>query len=170
MDDLKARAIVADAASPADLLVLILVDRGLDPDIREAALNHAAMSTDTVLTLMDQVDEGLRARILSTSKDASLLEHFLADPDPSVRALIAFNPATPPSSLEVLAGDADPTVRANAMYNPGLAPALVRAASDTDVSEDVRSAAADALGSDLGTYLRDGQRDVWYEPESEDLN
>ena len=102
-----------------DELVAIFVSTSASQRTRCAALNHPRMSSRRVGQIVAMGGTPAE-RALAMTMDTGVLEHWAASPDPYVRALCAFNPATPGSVLMELVGDIEPVVRVNAAMNGGL--------------------------------------------------
>ena len=102
-----------------DELVAIFVSSGSSQRARSTALNHPNMSSrrvDQIVAMGGSPAE----RALAMTTDTGVLERWAASPDPYMRALCAFNPATSGSVLMDLVGDPEPVVRVNAAMNGGL--------------------------------------------------
>jgi hypothetical protein len=88
--------------------------QNLDPKIRAAVVWQADISTDILKTLAQDPNVVVRQNVLRVAQqkaDLELLEFFLVDPDPVIRAELALCPTCPLSLLRRLTQDPNPALR-----------------------------------------------------------
>lgn len=142
------------------------LDRDVDIEMREAALNDPAMPDSLILALLDGLPRlgNRRAALIGFCGRPAVLAELARSELADDRKLVAFNPTTPADVLRTLARDPDAVVRANVAYNPN-AERDVLALLMADPADDVRYAVADALGSELGQFFRQGNRTAYVEED-----
>lgn len=123
-------------------IVEIFSDTAYDGEVRAAAIRHPACTLESLSPVLDVGSAPTLDRIAIESMDPDVLAHVARQGPPDRRAMVAYNPFSPPWLLDELAGDPDPLVRANVHVNPATPPnALLLLANDND--EDVRAARDD---------------------------
>jgi hypothetical protein len=147
-----------DPTASAEQLLTVVDDHLVDGQLRDGALNHPSIGPETTELLLIRADPDRRRRLLAAIENPDVLSAWANSHDPADRAIVAFNPYTPPGVVGRLGRDPDPRVRANTVFNPALPLAMVRAMRQADVDANVREAAETALTTSAGWALRSGQR------------
>lgn len=138
----------------------------IDGELRDAALNHPAVSDEAISSLVAEASGDRRQRLLAGVERPQVLREWARSPDPEERRLVAFNPHTPQDAVDGLTDDEDPAVRANVVFNPRVSAARVGLIAVTDPDPDVREAAESALTTVAGWSLRQGRRWV-FDPDTD---
>ena len=141
---------LSTATTPEELSRILKVGVGY---VRRRAAAHPALAKDTILDLIREGTEAMRAAAASNVSIGKVASDLAgADPSSLVRATVAANPAVTEAGLEQLAADPVAQVRAHAASNPAITPELLEQLAEDDDSS-VRAAVASHEKVALETLL-----------------
>jgi len=168
MDDEEAwfRVGLPDPGLP--LLAEVIATSGLDPEVRELAVDHESISDEELIELMHAGDEITFRRCITSTTRLPVLHYWMLNGNPEQRSSVAFNPAGDSTIALLALSDPDDDVRAHIMFSPALTDEQVQWHVTNDPSSEVRETAQVALESDMGQYLRTGKRSVLIADDDED--
>lgn len=160
--------VVADPASDVDAVIAVFLSPGGDGHLREAAITHPAVTTQDVQRLLDQTED--HERVLALTHASDVLEVWAWSSLETVRAIVAFNPHTPPETVESLSRDSSAAVRANALLNPRLSLSTRMQLLRNDIDEDIRELAIWATRTVTGRAVASGERWLQYADDDPEPN
>ncbi len=131
-------------------------------------LSDPAIPSKDLLNLLDGMHEDWDL-VLAFTVDAAVLDLWSMHPDPFIRAVVAFNPATAWHTVEELARDSHPIVRVNAVFNQHLTRASRVRMARHDPDPGVRDQATWAMRSQMGRAIVGGMRWVGVRGSDEDF-
>jgi hypothetical protein len=149
---------VTDPRAAETRLLLIVGNADLPFDIRAEAINHANMSRRALINVVNEGE--FASTVLILSNDVDLLDYFAGNSTEYLRAIIAFNPSTPPLAVEDLSRDRSPLVRLNAGMNPNLSTHSRTRLALHDPDPFVRKATWWTMTTPDGRAAIDGERTV----------
>lgn len=166
MDEAEVVALLYRGSVSEDDLVRIVLDRTVDSELRDGALNHACMSEEAIEHLLQAAEPLAREHLLHSVEHPAVLARWAGSEAAGDRVAVAFNPHTAAAVIRRLTRDAEDSVRSHAVFNGSLPITDVEGMAKHDPSAVVRDAALMALTTSTGWSLRQGRRWVHHSEES----